>query len=139
MPAPGESAPASLGIEIAPLAQLEGLMAQTQAGEGKVGKEVAGRVEVGKVAEKVVRNVSIPRYGGAGESAKRVAVRGQRPRIKGEQGVGSPRVLRRKYRGRCACRTDSVALQLPAFFRRTASDVSVNPSSVGLSQMLPDV
>jgi hypothetical protein len=46
-----------LGIEIAPLTQLEGLAAQLAGqGEGK-GKEVAGKVDVGKVAEKVDKNV----------------------------------------------------------------------------------
>ena len=52
----GPSPPAQLGIEIAPLPQLEALQAQISL-EGK-GKEVAQRVEVGKVAEKVVKNVS---------------------------------------------------------------------------------
>jgi hypothetical protein len=57
------SGPGNLGIEIAPQAQLEGLLAtlnQAQAGpeaKGK-GKEVAEKVDVGKVAEKVVKNVS---------------------------------------------------------------------------------
>ncbi|GFZ43018.1 hypothetical protein JCM24511_00736 [Saitozyma sp. JCM 24511] len=52
------SPPATLGIEIAPLPQLEALAAQLSAGgEGK-GKEMAGKVDVGKVAEKVVKNVS---------------------------------------------------------------------------------
>jgi hypothetical protein len=52
------SPPATLGIEIAPLPQLEALAAQLSAGgEGK-GKEIAGKVDVGKVAEKVVKNVS---------------------------------------------------------------------------------
>ena len=46
---------ANLGIEIAPLPQLEQLLS-TLGGEGK-GKEVAGKVDVGKVAEKVVKNV----------------------------------------------------------------------------------
>jgi hypothetical protein len=50
---------ATLGIEIAPLAQLEGLAASLGGGEGK-GKEVAGKVDVGKVAEKVVKNVRPP-------------------------------------------------------------------------------
>ncbi|KAK1920899.1 hypothetical protein DB88DRAFT_519567 [Papiliotrema laurentii] len=51
----GPSPPAQLGIEIAPLPQLEALQAQISP-EGK-GKEVAQRVEVGKVAEKVVKNL----------------------------------------------------------------------------------
>jgi hypothetical protein len=54
---------ANLGIEIAPLTQLEQLLSTIGGGanEGK-GKEVAGKVDVGKVAEKVVKNVrlSIP-------------------------------------------------------------------------------
>ncbi|RSH94275.1 hypothetical protein EHS25_004078 [Saitozyma podzolica] len=51
------SPPATLGIEIAPLPQLEALAAQLSAGgEGK-GKEIAGKVDVGKVAEKVVKNL----------------------------------------------------------------------------------
>jgi hypothetical protein len=53
----GPSAPANLGIEIAPLAQLEALQAQISGGGDGKGKEVAAKVEVGKVAEKVVRNV----------------------------------------------------------------------------------
>jgi hypothetical protein len=48
---------ANLGIEIAPLTQLEQLLSTIGgAAEGK-GKEVAGKVDVGKVAEKVVKNV----------------------------------------------------------------------------------
>jgi hypothetical protein len=48
---------ANLGIEIAPLPQLEQLLSTIGgAAEGK-GKEVAGKVDVGKVAEKVVKNV----------------------------------------------------------------------------------
>jgi hypothetical protein len=49
-----------LGIEIAPLPQLEALLAslgQGQEGDKGKGKEVAGKVDVGKVAEKVVKNV----------------------------------------------------------------------------------
>jgi hypothetical protein len=49
-----------LGIEIAPLPQLEALLVslgQGQEGDKGKGKEVAGRVDVGKVAEKVVKNV----------------------------------------------------------------------------------
>lgn len=55
--------PANLGIEIAPLAQIEamgigaGAVGSAGTAEGK-GKEVAERVDVGKVAEKVVKNVS---------------------------------------------------------------------------------
>ena len=62
----GPSPPANLGIEIAPQAQIEQVAAQTTAsgGEGK-GKEVASRVEVGKVAEKVVKNVSVVKPSGA--------------------------------------------------------------------------
>lgn len=57
-PVPASSPPAQLGIEIAPLQQLEQLaMSISQGSEGK-GKELAGKVEVGKVAEKVVKNVS---------------------------------------------------------------------------------
>lgn len=52
-----QSAPASLGIEIAPLSQLQHVVGQSS-DDGKKGKELAGRVEVGKVAEKVVKNVS---------------------------------------------------------------------------------
>ncbi|ORY27620.1 hypothetical protein BCR39DRAFT_565640 [Naematelia encephala] len=50
---------ATLGIEIAPAAQIEALLAELGGGEdGKVrGKEVVARVEVGKVAEKVVKNL----------------------------------------------------------------------------------
>ena len=63
------SPPANLGIEIAPQAQIEEIAARTgTTGEGK-GKEVAGKVDVGKVAEKVVKNVSQlgnqPRHTGA--------------------------------------------------------------------------
>jgi len=50
------SPPATLGIEIAPLSQLEQLMGQAGADSGK-GKEVAAKVDVGQVAEKVVRNL----------------------------------------------------------------------------------
>jgi hypothetical protein len=50
---------ANLGIEIAPLPQLEQLLSTIGgASEGK-GKEVAGKVDVGKVAEKVVKNVCL--------------------------------------------------------------------------------
>ena len=50
---------ANLGIEIAPLPQLEQLLSTIGgASEGK-GKEVAGKVDVGKVAEKVVKNVRL--------------------------------------------------------------------------------
>ena len=53
----GSSPPANLGIEIAPQAQIEDIAARVgSTAEGK-GKEVAGRVDVGKVAEKVVKNV----------------------------------------------------------------------------------
>jgi hypothetical protein len=46
-----------LGIEIAPFAQIEGLgIGVGPAGEAK-GKEVAAKVDVGKVADKVVKNV----------------------------------------------------------------------------------
>lgn len=48
---------ANLGIEIASLPQLEQLLSTVGgAAEGR-GKEVAGKVDVGKVAEKVVKNV----------------------------------------------------------------------------------
>ncbi|OCF78167.1 hypothetical protein I204_00104 [Kwoniella mangroviensis CBS 8886] len=53
------SPPAQLGIEIAPLAQLEHIAAQIAgegAGAGK-GGELVKKVEVGKVAEKVVKNL----------------------------------------------------------------------------------
>jgi len=53
----GPTAPANLGIEIAPLSQLEALQAQISGGGDGKGKEVAAKVEVGKVAEKIVRNV----------------------------------------------------------------------------------
>jgi hypothetical protein len=50
---------ANLGIEIAPLPQLEQLLSTIGgAAEGK-GKDVAGKVDVGKVAEKVVKNVRL--------------------------------------------------------------------------------
>lgn len=49
--------PANLGIEIAPQAQLEGLLTTLDQGDKGKGKEVAERVDVGKVAEKVVKNV----------------------------------------------------------------------------------
>ena len=51
---------ANLGIEIAPLPQL-GQLLSNLGGEGK-GKEVAGKVDVGKVAEKVVKNVRFFRW-----------------------------------------------------------------------------
>ena len=60
----GQSAPATLGIEIAPISQLEELHARITGGadgagtSGTSGKEVVQKVEVGKVAEKVVKNVS---------------------------------------------------------------------------------
>lgn len=57
------TAPANLGIEIAPQAQLESLLATLEQGDKGKGKEVAAKVDVGKVAEKVVKNVrrrSIP-------------------------------------------------------------------------------
>jgi len=60
----GQSAPATLGIEIAPLPQLEELHARISGGGAaaangdSTGKEVVQKVEVGKVAEKVVKNVS---------------------------------------------------------------------------------
>ena len=53
----GPTKPANLGIEIAPLSQLEALQAQISGGGDGKGKEVAAKVEVGKVAEKIVRNV----------------------------------------------------------------------------------
>ena len=54
----GSSPPAQLGIEVAPLSQVDAVAsaAGLSTGESK-GKEVAGRVDVGKVAEKVVKNV----------------------------------------------------------------------------------
>lgn len=62
------SPPAQLGIEIAPLQQLEAIAAglsQSASGSGAgvtggdgKGKELVKNVDVGKVAEKVVRNVS---------------------------------------------------------------------------------
>ncbi len=55
------SPPANLGIGIAPLPQLEVLANELGGGEGKgKGKEVVLRVDVGKVAEKVVKNVCPP-------------------------------------------------------------------------------
>jgi len=48
---------ANLGIEIAPLPQLEQLLSTIGGGTEGKGKEVAGKVDVGKVAEKVVKNV----------------------------------------------------------------------------------
>lgn len=59
LPPTGTSAPANLGIEIAPQAQLESLLAALEGGDKGKGKEVAGKVDVGKVAEKVVKNVSL--------------------------------------------------------------------------------
>lgn len=56
LPSSTPSQAANLGIEIAPLQQLENLLSTIGSGEGK-GKEVAGKVDVGKVAEKVVKNV----------------------------------------------------------------------------------
>ncbi|WWC87615.1 uncharacterized protein L201_002505 [Kwoniella dendrophila CBS 6074] len=54
------SPPAQLGIEIAPLAQLESIAAQL-AGQGDnapgKGGELVKKVEVGKVAEKIVKNL----------------------------------------------------------------------------------
>jgi len=59
------SSPANLGIEISPVAQLEGLVATLGAGgvgtvgivdKGK-GRELAEKVDVGRVAEKVVKNL----------------------------------------------------------------------------------
>ena len=59
LPASTPTPAANLGIEIAPLPQLEQLLSTIGgASEGK-GKEVAGKVDVGKVAEKVVKNVSL--------------------------------------------------------------------------------
>lgn len=58
LPLNGNTPPANLGIEIAPQAQLEGLLATLEQGDKGKGKEVAERVDVGKVAEKVVKNVS---------------------------------------------------------------------------------
>jgi len=61
----GQSAPATLGIEIAPISQLEELHTRITGGadgagtSGTSGKEVVQKVEVGKVAEKVVKNVSV--------------------------------------------------------------------------------
>lgn len=57
LPLDGNTAPANLGIEIAPQAQLEGLLATLGSGDKGKGKEVAERVDAGKVAEKVVKNV----------------------------------------------------------------------------------
>jgi hypothetical protein len=50
---------ANLGIEIAPLPQLEQLLSTIGGGAEGKGKEVAGKVDVGKVAEKVVKNVRL--------------------------------------------------------------------------------
>lgn len=48
-----------LGIEIAPQAQIEGTGVGASIGStGSKGLEVAQKVDVGKVAEKVVKNVS---------------------------------------------------------------------------------
>lgn len=56
---PGIPTPlANLGIEIAPLSQLEQLAGTIGSVEGKgKGREVIQNVDVGKVAEKVVKNV----------------------------------------------------------------------------------
>jgi hypothetical protein len=48
-----------LGIEIAPLAQIEGLGIGAGSTGEAAGKEVAAKVDVGKVAEKVVKNVGL--------------------------------------------------------------------------------
>ncbi|KAL1410285.1 hypothetical protein Q8F55_004291 [Vanrija albida] len=48
------SAPAQLGIEIAPLEQVEAVQVGIKPVQGK---EVAARVDVGKVADKVVKNL----------------------------------------------------------------------------------
>ncbi|CAD6587909.1 MAG: hypothetical protein TREMPRED_004889 [Tremellales sp. Tagirdzhanova-0007] len=58
----GVSAPASLGIEIAPTLQLEALINELGLGEAQgnnkgKGKEVVRNVDVAKVAEKVVKNL----------------------------------------------------------------------------------
>ena len=57
LPLNGSTPPANLGIEIAPQAQLESLLTTLEQGDKGKGKEVAERVDVGKVAEKVVKNV----------------------------------------------------------------------------------
>ncbi|WWC68859.1 uncharacterized protein I206_102795 [Kwoniella pini CBS 10737] len=53
------SPPAQLGIEIAPLSQLENIAAQLSGSNDNTGKggELVKKVEVGKVAEKVVKNL----------------------------------------------------------------------------------
>ncbi|ORX36269.1 hypothetical protein BD324DRAFT_628116 [Kockovaella imperatae] len=50
------SPPANLGIEIAPQPQIEEIASRLASGDMR-GKEVAERVDVGKVAEKVVKNL----------------------------------------------------------------------------------
>lgn len=50
--------PAQVGIEIAPLAAVDALVQQRAASREK-GAEIAAKVDVGKVAEKVVKNVRI--------------------------------------------------------------------------------
>lgn len=108
------SPPATLGIEIAPLPQLEALAAQLSAGgEGK-GKEIAGKVDVGKVAEKVVKNVSgrrSPHRGFSGLSG-----------LCGLSGLGGLGGQRRAAKRRIAGFQGSIAdgeivVQLPALFR----------------------
>lgn len=56
-PAAQAQGPAQVGIEIAPLPAVEALAAQRAASREK-GAEIAAKVDVGKVAEKVVKNVS---------------------------------------------------------------------------------
>ncbi|KAI9632225.1 uncharacterized protein MKK02DRAFT_40527 [Dioszegia hungarica] len=56
-PGSGAAGPANLGIEIAPLAQIEGLGIGAASTSEGAGKEVAAKVDVGKVAEKVVKNL----------------------------------------------------------------------------------
>ena len=59
------SPPANLGIEIAPIPQLEAVLSAVNTGEGNgkgKGKEVVQNVDVGKVAEKIGKNVSRFKY-----------------------------------------------------------------------------
>ncbi|EKD01306.1 sulfite reductase [Trichosporon asahii var. asahii CBS 8904] len=68
--------PAQVGIEIAPLAAVDALVQQRAASREK-GAEIAAKVDVGKVAEKVVKNSTSPLYA----FGKAVAIRTERERL----------------------------------------------------------
>ncbi|WVO12418.1 hypothetical protein L204_100017 [Cryptococcus depauperatus] len=63
------SPPAQLGIEVAPLTQLEVMQAELNANSKEAGKELVKGVDVGKVAEKVVRHLFnfLHSFGGEGQ------------------------------------------------------------------------